>query len=148
MRCFALRRFSDVHMLDGWQEAVQRRPVAWILAASLLLRLSTSALLVLAHLLLPTWDAEVTTLAYPISRSLDPFVRWDTVHFVHIALDGYTSDQQSAFLPGLPALMRLGGGVVHRVQHGEAGATASDVVLAGIVSSSIATTAAAVVLHR
>jgi hypothetical protein len=28
------------------------------------------------------------------------------VHFVHIALDGYTSDQQSAFLPGLPALRR------------------------------------------
>lgn len=135
-------------MLDGWQEAIERRPVAWIIAASLLLRLTTSALLVVAHLLLPTWDAEVTTLAYPISRYLEPFVRWDTVHFVHIALDGYTTDRQSAFLPGLPALMRLGGEAVHRMQHGEAGATASDVVLAGIVSSTVATTGAAIVLYR
>lgn len=135
-------------MLDAWQDAVERAPTTWIVAVSVLLRLSTSALLVAAHLLLPTWDAEVTTLSYPISQSLEPFVRWDTVHFAHIALDGYTSDQQSAFLPGLPALMRFGGEVVHRVHSGEPGATADDVVLAGIVLSAVASAAAAVAFHR
>ncbi|GAA5867644.1 hypothetical protein JCM3774_001543 [Rhodotorula dairenensis] len=136
-------------MLDAWQDAVQRAPIAWIVAASVLLRLSTSALLVAAHLLLPTWDAEVTTLSHPISPYLDPFVRWDTVHFAHIALDGYTSDQQSAFLPGLPALMRFGGEGVHRVHTGAAGtATADDIVLAGVVLSAVASTTAAIVFHR
>ncbi|GAA5985201.1 hypothetical protein JCM10908_002567 [Rhodotorula pacifica] len=135
-------------MLDGLQNAVQKRPTTSIIAISLLLRLSTLAILVLANFLLPTWDAEVTTLAYPLPRLLEPFVRWDTVHFMHIALDGYTSDQQSAFLPGLPGLMRVGGEVVHRIQHGGRDVTAQDVVIAGVVASAIASTAAAVVFNR
>lgn len=135
-------------MLKSLRDVVVRNPTRMIIAVSSALRLSTCALLVASHRLLPTWDAEVTTLAHPIASSLEPFVRWDTVHFVHIALEGYQSDQQTAFLPGLPALMRLGGEAVHRVVAGRGDVSADEIVLVGIFASAIASTAAAIILYR
>lgn len=40
---------------------------------------------------------------------LAPFARWDAVYFVSIAKDGYQFEQQHAFFPLLPLLLRLGG---------------------------------------
>ncbi|GAA6023198.1 hypothetical protein JCM8202_001024 [Rhodotorula sphaerocarpa] len=138
-------------MLAAWQAIAQERPRTAIVAASLLLRVSTALVLAAAERVLPTWDAEVTTLAsaHALSARLEAFVRWDTVHYVQIALEGYERDQQTAFLPGLPALLRCGGQLVRRFGTGEwGGFTANDAVIAGIVATAIATTAAALALHR
>lgn len=138
-------------MLAAWQTLAQRRPRTAIVAASSLLRVSTALVLVAAERVLPTWDAEVTTLAkaHALSTRLEAFVRWDTVHYVQIALEGYERDQQTAFLPGLPALLRCGGQLVRRLKTGKwGGFTANDAVIAGIVATAIATTAAALALHR
>lgn len=138
-------------MLAAWQAIAQERPRTAIVAASLLLRVSTALVLVAAERVLPTWDAEVTTLAkaHALSTRLEAFVRWDTVHYVQIALEGYERDKQTAFLPGLPALLRCGGQLVRRLGTGEwGGFTANDAVIAGIVATAIATTAAALALHR
>lgn len=34
------------------------------------------------------------------------FIRWDALHYLHIARNGYTQEMQYAFLPGLPWLIR------------------------------------------
>lgn len=41
-------------------------------------------------------------------RLLAPFARWDAVYFVKIALDGYRFEQQHAFSPLFPAVLRAG----------------------------------------
>lgn len=35
-------------------------------------------------------------------------LRWDALHYVHIALNGYTHEQQAAFMPLWPLILRLG----------------------------------------
>jgi phosphatidylinositol glycan class V len=38
---------------------------------------------------------------------LKAFVRWDAVYFLEIAKNGYSFEQQHAFLPGLPIMIRI-----------------------------------------
>lgn len=46
------------------------------------------------------------------SEFLRTFVRWDAVHFLTIANKGYQFEQQLAFFPGLPVLIRLFAGFI------------------------------------
>ena len=39
----------------------------------------------------------------------DPLVRWDAIHFLAIAKDGYTYEHNWAFFPALPAIIRSAG---------------------------------------
>jgi GPI mannosyltransferase 2 len=50
----------------------------------------------------PTWDASPWT----TRALLEPFFRWDAIHFTRIALEGYTIDAQRAFFPLWPWLLR------------------------------------------
>ncbi|TPX71165.1 hypothetical protein SpCBS45565_g01353 [Spizellomyces sp. 'palustris'] len=45
-------------------------------------------------------------------KLLAPFVRWDAVYFLKIAEAGYTYEQEFAFFPGLPLLMRALSGML------------------------------------
>ncbi|BGP34421.1 ER membrane glycoprotein subunit of the GPI transamidase complex-like protein [Rhodotorula toruloides] len=131
-----------------WQDEALAHPIRTIVTASLALRCLTSLLLLLVFSLVPCFDASAATLSHPVSPYLQPFVRWDTVYFVNIALEGYTHEQRAAFMPGLPKLMRAGGEGIRWLRSGKGAANGDDVVLAGMAASAMATTTAAVVLHR
>jgi hypothetical protein len=81
-----------------------------IVYASLLSRVVTAVLLFCAHLLVPTWDKDGRLLLQETGSPafLEPLLRWDTLHFSRIALDGYTQEKDYAFAPGVPGVMRLG----------------------------------------
>ncbi|GAA5911269.1 hypothetical protein JCM6882_004081 [Rhodosporidiobolus microsporus] len=119
-----------------------------LILLSLLLRLSTSLLLLLLRPL-PSFRTDATPLSVPLSPALDPFVRWDAVHFVHLALFGYVREERTAaFGWGLTrGVMRLGGGTVAWMR-GKEEVGADEVVLAGMVGSTLATTLASLVLYQ
>lgn len=82
-------------------------PVRTIIVLSLLTRILTSSCLILLPLILPSFDSSSTLL---ISNPyLQSFLRWDTVYFLQIAQRGYKYEQELAFMPGLPGILRLGG---------------------------------------
>ncbi|KAJ7715125.1 glycosyltransferase family 76 protein [Mycena metata] len=67
-----------------------------LLAVTVVSRFSVAALLLLAHLF-PPFDAATSHL----------LLRWDAIHFLHIARSGYVYEHEWAFLPGLPFLLSL-----------------------------------------
>ncbi|KAJ7124894.1 GPI mannosyltransferase 2 [Mycena epipterygia] len=64
--------------------------------ATVISRLVTAALLSLARLF-PPFDAATSHL----------LLRWDAVHFLHIARSGYVYEHEWAFFPGLPFVLSL-----------------------------------------
>ncbi|GAA6007329.1 hypothetical protein JCM10207_001590 [Rhodosporidiobolus poonsookiae] len=132
-----------------WRDAAAQRPTLTIVAVSLLLRVSTSLLLVVVHALFPSFDPSAALLDEPLHARLEPFVRWDAVHFLKIARDGYSHIEQSAaFMPGLPLAVLRGGGLIVAHLRGRTAFTADDAVVAGMMATALATTGAAVLLHR
>jgi phosphatidylinositol glycan class V len=131
---------------------VHRHPQLSLVLLSLVLRLSTSLLLISSSRFLPSFRTDATPLALPISPWFDGFVRWDAVHFVHIAvggLGGYGEEERTAaFMPGLPVGVMRGGGEALRWVLGREKLEADGVVLAGIVGTTLATTGAAILLYR
>ena len=127
--------------------ALLDRPVLSIVLLSLLLRLATSLALLATHSFLPSFDASATLLSSPLNPIYQAFVRWDTVYFVDIAKEGYTQEQRLAFTPGLPMLLRGGAELLRRVK-GAGQASTEDLVLAGMISTTFATTGAAVLLYK
>ncbi|KAJ6558584.1 glycosyltransferase family 76 protein [Mycena vulgaris] len=67
-----------------------------LLLLTVISRLLTAALLLLAHLF-PPFDAATPHL----------LLRWDALHFLHIARSGYVYEHEWAWLPGLPFLLSL-----------------------------------------
>ncbi|GAA6022403.1 hypothetical protein JCM10207_004755 [Rhodosporidiobolus poonsookiae] len=132
-----------------WRDAAAQRPTVTIVAVSLLLRMSTSLLLVVVHALFPSFDPSAALLDMPWHARLEPFVRWDAVHFLKIARDGYSQIEQSAaFMPGIPLAVLRGGGSLVAQLRGSSAVTAEDAAVAGMLATALATTAAAVLLHR
>jgi GPI mannosyltransferase 2 len=118
-------------------------PRRTISATSLGIKAATTLGLYLAHAL-PSFDSSSTTLQL---AQLEPFVRWDTVYFLRIALNGYEHEQQAAFMPGLPGLMRLGA-EAGRWGRGAGELEVADAVLSGMLASAVAGTVAALCLYR
>lgn len=127
--------------------ALLDRPVLSIVLLSLLLRLVTSLALLATHSSLPSFDASAARLSSPLNPFYQVFVRWDTVYFLEIAKEGYTQEQRLAFTPGLPIL--LGGGAeLLRWLKGAKEASVEDSVFFGMISTTFATTGAAVLLYK
>lgn len=114
-----------------------------IVATSLGLKAATIIGLYLAHAL-PSFDSSSTTLQL---AQFEPFVRWDTVYFLRVALNGYEHEQQAAFMPGLPGLMRLGA-EAGKWCRGAAKLEEADAVLTAMLASAVAGTVAALCLYR
>ncbi|KAG5459884.1 MAG: hypothetical protein BJ554DRAFT_8142, partial [Olpidium bornovanus] len=53
-------------------------------------------------------ECSVSTVVGAVRRLIRPLVRWDALHFRHIAEEGYIWEHEFAFFPLLPAVMRLG----------------------------------------
>ncbi|GAA5995790.1 GPI-anchor transamidase GPI18 [Rhodotorula paludigena] len=128
--------------------AALQQPEKALVAASLLLRCATSILLVVVGSLLPSFATDAEPLLRPVSRWVEPIVRWDTVHFVNIALEGYKVEKQTAFMPGLPALLRVGAHLSEAAGAHHETLRLDSAVLVGAMVTIGATTGAAVALHR
>ncbi|KAL0580343.1 ER membrane glycoprotein subunit of the GPI transamidase complex-like protein [Marasmius crinis-equi] len=61
-------------------------------------------LLALVSSFLPLFDASPKTFQLP--KYSEPFLRWDAFHFASIVEDGYIYENQWAFFPGVPFIMR------------------------------------------
>lgn len=95
---------------------------------------------------LPLFDSspEIVVQA-PVPTTL----RWDALHFLGIAKDGYQYEQQLAFQPGWPACLRLGGVVMHRVLGGRFAPTGDRaMVYAGTILAVLSYTVAALMLFK
>ncbi|GAA6033138.1 hypothetical protein JCM8097_002964 [Rhodosporidiobolus ruineniae] len=133
------------------QQSALRHPLRTIVGLSLLLRISTCALLLLSHSVLPTFDPSAALLDHPLHPLLQPFVRWDTVHFLNTALNpsGYGAHEQSAaFTPGISLGVLKGGGTLLAWLSRRDKAGADQAVLAGILATFVATTGASLLLYR
>ncbi|RDB24784.1 GPI mannosyltransferase 2 [Hypsizygus marmoreus] len=76
-----------------------------LVAATVLERIASAVVLSIADRLLPLFDASPRRVA--LSPWFAPLMRWDAFHFHAIAWHGYTSENQWAFFPGTPFLIRL-----------------------------------------
>ena len=139
---------SRMLSLQKWLDEGHQHPTGTLVRASLVLRAVTSLALVLLGSLLPSFETDAAALAHPIPWWVTPFVRWDSVHFVNIAVEAYKTEQQTAFMPGLPVLMRGGGKALHWLFRRRGAVRGDEVVLVGLLATTLATTAAALCLHR
>lgn len=69
-----------------------------------------TAFLVVIALLLPPFDSS-SSLVSP-SRVHAPFLAWDATYFFSISQEGYRHEQELAFGPALPFLVRHGGSAI------------------------------------
>jgi phosphatidylinositol glycan class V len=79
----------------------------------LFVRVVATLFIIVVANILPDHEAEgVERVQFPFSSRwtemiADPFVKWDSIHFLNIALKGYQNDYQFAFYPAYPYLLRL-----------------------------------------
>jgi hypothetical protein len=122
--------------------------VRGLLTYAVLVRLITITLLLAASSRVPSFDKSAFLLLPPSHHYLEPFVRWDTLYFVKIAFRGYQNEQELAFTPGLPLVMRIVGMGI-RLAKGQSGAVeVPDVVMGGLVACFIAGVGATLALYK
>jgi phosphatidylinositol glycan class V len=90
-------------------------------------------------------DYDVSTELITANRFLKALVRWDAVYFIQIARNGYDLEQQYAFDPGYPLVLRF----VGKVLEGALGCSRIDgIMYSGIAISNIAFILAALILYQ
>jgi phosphatidylinositol glycan class V len=85
-----------------------------VVQAAILSRAIVLLVAVLAHFIGNDYDRSTDLLSEScdsisdrfIFQLVTPLVRWDAIWFLDIGMHGYRVEQQYAFLPGLPYLMR------------------------------------------
>ena len=124
-----------------------------ILLLSLALRLLTlSCLAILPHLIRP-FDTSHLLLdrAHHGTTNVDATtpgtLRWDAIHYASIALNGYEYEQQLAFSPTLPFLMRHSGNLI-AWNTGQSGLGVREVVWGGVTLDVLASLGATSVLYQ
>lgn len=115
-----------------------------VLGLAVLVRLLTTATLLLVPNYLPAFDKSADAVLPANDRWIQGFLRWDSLYFLQIAQDGYTRENEFAFMPALPALMRiLGMGWEERWKP-----SVKSMVLATVCLANLAALGAAVLFHR
>jgi phosphatidylinositol glycan class V len=87
-----------------------RRHVWVLLVLSLITRL-LSLVLVFASSYLPLFDSSPSLILSTQSWT-SALARWDAFHFLHVANEGYVYEQEWAFFPGTPFVMRHAGQII------------------------------------
>lgn len=85
-------------------------PKTTLASLALLSRVIALFLLILLQKVIPPFDS-----SHQLNTS-NPTTRWDAIHFLSIAKDGYQYEQQLAFQPGWMAVLRASGWMVSRFQ--------------------------------
>jgi phosphatidylinositol glycan class V len=106
--------------------------------------------LVLLHLVdLAPFDSSASIVCI---QEPSPTLRWDAVHFSSVALHGYQYEQQLAFQPGWPLIMRLSGEVVKWAKNlmgrGDHPLGPEEVALGGILVANLAFIGSSVMLYK
>jgi phosphatidylinositol glycan class V len=101
------------------------RPLRTLVRLAIVSRLAVFSLALASHRYISDYDASLDTLFNPNTATIfdddgstklleswfRPFasiyLRWDAFYFLHIAEEGYLFEQEHAFFPLLPLLMRL-----------------------------------------
>jgi phosphatidylinositol glycan class V len=124
-----------------------QRPRLWrLLWLAIGVRLLTVAGLLLVPRILPAFDPSAAEVLPPNDLYLQGFLRWDTLYFDKIARTGYTREQEFAFMPALPWLMRTSGDVLASCL-GHAVTTTGDCLIAASVLANLATVLAVLVFY-
>ncbi|KAI9330271.1 GPI mannosyltransferase 2 [Zopfochytrium polystomum] len=95
----------------------------------------------------PDEQAASSALPSAAAKFILPFVRWDSVYFLAIAERGYRYEQEHAFMPGLPLLMRA---VKNSILYPFTGEIPDRALfaLSGILVCNVSTVLAAIALYR
>ncbi|KAI7816542.1 GPI mannosyltransferase 2 [Gamsiella multidivaricata] len=152
--------FKDTVFKDTVFKAVQETTpsiasrVGIVAYYALLSRLAIWFIAVVSHALIQDYDSAlelvlpVETIAQQFFKGIfGVFLRWDSFYFVHIAEHGYVFEQEHAFFPLLPVLMRLVSNTVLAPLSSLFSYT-QQLVLAGILVSNVSFIAASVQLYR
>lgn len=110
-------------------------PIILITALAILSRITPWSLLHALHLFIAPFDT---------SGSASPTLRWDAIHFTAIATKGYEYEQQIAFQPGWPLLVRL----LARMMGGEGDFSVERATRVGEVLAMTSYVGTAVMLYR
>jgi len=86
-------------------QPVITRHLRILLVLSVVVRFATWTLASLSAYLLPLFDESPTIWTSGTTPSV--LLRWDAIHFAHMAQKGYIYEHEWAFFNGLPLLMRL-----------------------------------------
>lgn len=98
---------------------------------------------------IPSWDKSAEALLQRQNFWMKGFLRWDTIYFARIARQGYTREQEFAFMPGLPLLMRLTSHALSfRDSTAFGGLTTEDVLLGGTLCAYVAGILAVIAFYR
>lgn len=111
---------------------------------AILIRILTTSTLLFVPQTLPAFDKSADDLLPSSDRWIQGFLRWDALYFTQIAQNGYTREQEFAFMPGLPYLMRLLGMMSEETTTPSVKA----MVLTTSVLANIAAVVAAILFHR
>lgn len=79
---------------------------------------------------------------------LEKYFRWDGLYFAQIASNGYEREQELAFFPLWPLLMRWTGTLVWKLGRSTPAMDIQDVMLGGIILANIASVLAVIAFHK
>ncbi|KAI5478149.1 Dol-P-Man:alpha-1,6-mannosyltransferase, glycosyltransferase family 76 protein [Pseudohyphozyma bogoriensis] len=134
-------------MLSRLKERSLSSPYLLLTGLSLAIRLLTASLVVVLSSLLTPFDTSAVLASS--SYKLAPFLTWDATFFFSIAEHSYTFEQQLAFGPALPALIRTGGHLVAFLAcSSDPTPSIAHMVIGGTALAILAGTAATLALYR
>lgn len=105
-----------------------------LLLFTIVARLLTVFLLLITSLL-PLFDSSPNILPTPKWSWITSLLRWDAFHFVHIAEHGYVYENEWAFFPGTPFLMRTASSAIRFVTGSVGPPDWSDLLLGGALAA-------------
>ncbi|WWC86193.1 uncharacterized protein L201_001066 [Kwoniella dendrophila CBS 6074] len=132
--------------------SLTRSPIAFIAVSAVAIRLIHITILHILSRLIPPFDSSHTLFLDDTintgrgTNSIIPGLRWDSIHFLSIAKDGYQWEQQLAFQPLLLGILRILGGCLSWLKGREL--NVQDIVFSGMIFNSFVWVGSCVSLYN